>query len=277
MENRLSYEGKRVVVTGAASGIGAATARLVRELGASHVFALDVRKAEVGDWIETDLAKKESIDAAVRAIGASVDALFNCAGLPGPPFSDLETMLVNFVGLRHLSNAIAETMPRGGAIASVSSVAGMGYLRRLADLRPLLTTLDFDQAKAWCAANGTIANGYPAAKECVIAWTQMRAKELGPRGIRINCISPGVTETPMLAQFDALVGRDWMEAHLQGYLGRNARPEEAAWALAFLDSNAASFVSGANLFVDAGYSGALTVGAASPPPPPRHREEAKRT
>jgi NAD(P)-dependent dehydrogenase (short-subunit alcohol dehydrogenase family) len=267
MDHRLSYTGKRVVVTGAASGIGQATAGVVAGLGAT-VVALDVREAKGFSWIETNLAKKASIDEAIRRIGDPVDALFNCAGLPGPPFSDHETMLVNFVGLRHLSESLAERMKPGSAVASVSSVAGMGYLRHLAQLKPLLESNGFDEASQWCQDNPAIANGYPAAKESVIAWTQTRAKTLGARGIRINCISPGITETPMLAQFDALVGRDWMETHMQGFLGRNSRPDEQAWALAFLNSDAASFVSGANLFVDAGYSGALSVGVVPPPPPP---------
>ena len=268
MENRYSYAGKRVVVTGAASGIGEATARVVADLGA-EVVALDIREAKgpVKEWIETNLASKDSIDASVRRIGEPVHALFNCAGLPGPPFSALETMLVNFAGLRHLTDSLLAAMKPGAAIASVSSVAGMGYARKLAQLKPLLDTRGFDDARRFCEEHPEVANGYQAAKECLVAWTQMRAKDLGKRGIRINCTCPGITETPMMNHFDALVGRDWMEAHLQGFLGRNSRPDEQAWALAFLGSDAASFVSGTTLFVDAGYSGALMVGAVQPPPP----------
>jgi NAD(P)-dependent dehydrogenase (short-subunit alcohol dehydrogenase family) len=265
----MSYEGKRVVVTGAASGIGEATALVARGLGA-EVVALDVREVKVpgARWIRTDLSQRASIDDAVRAIGEPVHALFNCAGVPGPPtFSEVDTMLVNFIGLRHLSESLVERMKPGCAIASVSSVAGMGYLRHLAQLKPLLEATDFDEARRFCEKNPEIANGYAAAKECVIAWTQMRAKPFGARGVRINCTCPGITETPMLAQFGDLVGRDWMETHLQGFLGRNSRPDEQAWALAFLNSEAASYVNGTCLYADAGYAGALTVGAISPPPP----------
>jgi NAD(P)-dependent dehydrogenase (short-subunit alcohol dehydrogenase family) len=205
----------------------------------------------------------------MRPCVASGDPSTPCStarGSPGPPFSDVDTMLVNFVGLRHLSESLAEHMKPGAAIASVSSVAGLGYQRHLAQLKPLLAS-GFDEALRFCKEHPEIANGYPAAKECVVAWTLLRAKDLGAKGIRINCTCPGITETPMLAHFDALVGLDWMQEHLQGFLGRNSRPDEQAWALAFLNSDAASFVSGANLFVDAGYAGALSVGAISPPPP----------
>src|SRR5262249_35265005 len=151
VRDRFSYAGKRVVVTGAASGIGEATALLVGELGAD-VVALDLRqpKAVRGTWLEVNLTSQASIDAALARLGEPVDALFNCAGLPGPPFSSLDTMLVNFVALRYVSESLAARMKPGSAIASVSSLGGMGYLRKLAQLKPLLETTSFDEARTWC-------------------------------------------------------------------------------------------------------------------------------
>ena len=99
MRDILGYVGKTVVVSGAASGMGAAAARTLVDLGA-EVHALDVNpiEAKVAQGIEVDLRERRSIEAAAKRLPARVDVLFNCAGLPGPPFSNLDTMLVNFAG-----------------------------------------------------------------------------------------------------------------------------------------------------------------------------------
>ena len=262
-----SYRGKKVVVTGAASGIGQATASILTELGA-QVTVLDVKKVsvKVERSFEVNLQDRESIDRAVRDIGSGVGALFNCAGLPGPPFSNIDVMTVNFIGLRHLTEALLPQMGAGSSVASIASLAGMGYQRNLKNVLELTGTPDFASARAWCEAHPDIANGYSFAKECIIGYTQLRAKSLGERGIRINCISPGLTETPLLEHVSKTVSREWMEKYLQGFLGRNARPEEQAWPLIFLNSDAASYVSGVNIPVEAGYTAALTTGQAAPPP-----------
>jgi NAD(P)-dependent dehydrogenase (short-subunit alcohol dehydrogenase family) len=268
MNQGLDYAGRRAVVTGAASGMGQATARLLGELGA-EVVALDLHEVStaVKSSLALDLRVAASIDAAAARIGEPVHALIHCAGLPGPPFSALETMLVNFIGPRRLTEALLPRMPRGAAIASVASVAGMGYLMNLANVRRLLETPDFESARGWCLANPELANGYPFSKECIILHAMQQAPALAARGIRINCVSPGITDTPMLPFFHQQVGREWMEANFQGFLGRNARPEEQAWPLAFLCSEAASFVTGANLFVDAGLTGAMLTGQLAPARP----------
>ena len=261
MRDILGFEGKRVVVTGAASGRGEAAARLLVDLGA-EVHALDVKDvgAPVKQVITTDLSRRDSIDAAVEAIPGQVDVLFNCAGLPGPPFSILDTMLVNFVGLRHLTEALIPRIPRGGAVASITSVAGMGYPNNRENVDTLLAIADFDEAKAWCEANPSVANGYLFSKQCIIVYTKMRAAEYAEREIRFNCISPSPTDTPMLPTFHQQAGKEFLEEHFLAPVGRNSTSEEQAEPPVFLGSHAARFVSGQNLFVDYGYLAAVETG-----------------
>jgi NAD(P)-dependent dehydrogenase (short-subunit alcohol dehydrogenase family) len=258
----LGYAGKQVVVSGAASGMGEATARVLVDLGA-EVHALDVKPigAPVKQSLEADLRDPASIDTALRRLPARVDALFNCAGLPGPPFSNLDTMLVNFVGLRHLTEGVIPRIPSGGAVASITSVAGMGWRKNQEHLRAILATPGYAEARAWCEAHPDVANGYLFSKQCIIWYTKTRAVELLPRQIRMNCLSPSPTDTPMLSAFHAQVSRDFLEQHFLAPVGRNATPEEMAEPLVLLNSDAMRFVSGQNLFVDYAYEAAVDVGA----------------
>src|SRR5947208_1436454 len=114
MNDVLGYEGASVVVTGAASGMGAATAQILVDLGA-QVTALDLKPTTVpvARSLDVDLRDPALIEASARSINAPIDAFFSCAGLPGPPFSELDTMKVNFVGARHLAQQLVPKMRPG--------------------------------------------------------------------------------------------------------------------------------------------------------------------
>src|SRR6202012_2937287 len=131
MTEYMTYKHKRVVVSGCFSGMGEATAKLLLELGA-EVHGLDYKPStlRLASFTQMDLRDPASIDAAAAKIGGKVDALFNCAGLPqtAPP---VDVMKVNFCGARRLTERIVPLMGPGGAIASISSVAGMGWSRRI--------------------------------------------------------------------------------------------------------------------------------------------------
>ena len=261
MRDVLGYAGQKVVVTGAASGMGEAAARLLVELGA-EVHALDVKpvKVAVAQAIGTNLADRGSIDAAVGQLPKRIDVLFNCAGLPGPPFSNLDTMLVNFVGLRHLTEALLPRIPEDGAVAHITSVAGMGWRKNLDAVKALVATPDFAAGRAWCEANPDKANGYLFSKQCIIYYTKKRAGELVPRRIRMNCLSPAPTATPMLPTFHQQAGKENIDTHFRAPIGRDATSEEMAEPLVFLGSRMARFVSGQNLFVDYAYEAQIDAG-----------------
>jgi len=272
MANLFSYEGKRVVVSGGGgAGMGAAAVRGLAELGAEiHVIDLKESPVPVASHQVVDLRDPEATTAAIDTIGGTIDALFNCAGLPGSPFSDLDTMCVNFAAPRHLAESCAKYMPAGSAIASISSTAGSGYLMNLAKWMPLAQTPDFASAKAWCEAHpAEIASGYSPSKEALIVWTMWAAKSYAERCIRLNCISPGPTDTPMMPQFvdgtKALgLPEDTIDLFAQG-LGRRSTPDEQGWPMIFLNSDAASYISGENVNTDGGTISGLTTGTITLP------------
>lgn len=258
----LQYEGKLCVVTGAASGMGEACARTLVGLGA-EVIGLDVQDipVPVKEAMHLDLMQESSIDDVVSRLPARVDRLFNCAGIPGAPrFSALDTMVVNYIGLKHLTEKVLPRIPRGGAVASITSVAGMGYRSNLDRVKELLAIDDFSAARAWCEAHPDVANGYLFSKQMIIGYTHVRAAELAKQEIRMNCLSPAPTDTPMMPAFYEAAPKDFMDENFQAPVGRNATPEEMAEPLILLNSEAARFVSGHNLFVDYGYTGQVFMG-----------------
>jgi len=262
MSDYLGYQGQLCVVTGAASGMGAACARQLVELGA-EVIGCDVQdvKEPVKQALALDLLQQSSIDQVVSELPDRIDRLFNCAGIPGMPrFSALDTMVVNFIGLRHMTEALLPRIPKGGAIASITSVAGMGYHSNLDKVNELLAIEDFDAARSWCEANPDTANGYLFSKQMIIGWTKARAGDLATREVRINCLSPAPTDTPMMPAFYEAAPKEFMDDNFQAPVGRNATPEEMAEPLILLNSAKASFVSGVNLWVDYGYVAQVRMG-----------------
>jgi NAD(P)-dependent dehydrogenase (short-subunit alcohol dehydrogenase family) len=242
--------------------MGAAAVRHLRDLGAEvHVLDLKEPPVDVASYQAVDLRDPDATAAAVERIGGTIDALFNCAGLAGSKFPDLDVMLVNFVGMRHLAELVSARMEPGAAIASISSTAGSGYLANLGKWLPFVTLPGFDSAKEWCETHPEeIAGGYGPSKEAIIVWTLWASYALAERGIRANCISPGPTDTPMMPDFEQYVGKEFME-NFPVPLGRRSTPAEQAWPLIFLNSPLASYVTGENVVTDGGTMGAVMTGS----------------
>jgi NAD(P)-dependent dehydrogenase (short-subunit alcohol dehydrogenase family) len=261
MKDVLQYEGKRLIVTGAASGMGAATAQILVDLGA-EVHAIDIKKPEVtglASFTQTDLREPAQIDDAIAKIGKIVNSLFNCAGLPNT-FSPLDVMLVNFCGLRQVTEAVTPLMIEGSSIASIASTAGIGWMQNLELLFGLMMTPDFAGARAWCEEHPEeLANAYGLSKEAINAYTAFRSFDLAKDGVRINCVNPGPTDTPMMPEFEKAVGKQYLD-DFPGPLGRHAVAEEQAWQMVFLNSPRSSFVTGHQLDCDGGFKGALFTG-----------------
>ncbi|HSC72856.1 MAG TPA: SDR family NAD(P)-dependent oxidoreductase [Gaiellaceae bacterium] len=224
------FSGKRALVTGAGSGIGAAVARLLESEDAT-VVAADL----TGTDVELDVRDEAQVERVVR----NVDVLVNVAGV-GSTTTALETSLdvwedvfaVNargtFLCCKH---AISGMIARGGgSIVNVASVAAIVGLRNRA---------------AYCASKGA-----------VVALTRALAVDHVNDGIRVNAVCPGTVDTPWVRRLVADVGESLDELTARQPLGRLGTPEEIAEAVAYLASDAASFCTGSVLVIDGGLTAA---------------------
>ncbi len=252
-------DGLSLVVTGAASGIGAAVARLAVERGGSVVIA-DLQQeagerlvAELGErarfhrcdvTVEDDVAG--AVDAAVSAFG-KLDVMVNNAGVVGAIGSIAEISRTDwdktiaillsgvFLGMKHAARAMLPN--KSGAIVSVASTAGI--------------------------TGGLGPHVYTAAKHGVVGLTKSAASELARHGIRVNAVAPGNTVTEMTT---FLIAGDHEKRNVAeeriasgSPLGIAGRPEDPAEAILFLASDAARYITGETLIVDAGQTQAGSV------------------
>ena len=249
------YDGRRAVVTGCFSGIGAEVARQLTELGA-EVVGLDLRRPalQLKEFHEVDLSDPASIDRAVAAIDGPVDALFNIAGVSSGIGDPLRVVTINFLGTRRFTEALVPSMPPGSAIANVSSLAASAYRENAAVTAGLLDTVTMAEGVDWCERNPepvADGGGYRLSKEAIILYGMANVATLGAKGIRINCTAPGVTDTPILDQLRTAYGQEFLDS-FQTPLGRVAGPDEQASVLVFLNSAAASYMTGQVIWVDGG-------------------------
>ncbi len=244
------FDGKRALVVGGATGMGAAAAELLQSAGAD-VVVMDYADVTLDGarGIHVNLAERDSIDAALAELDGPVHALLSCAGVAdGTPGIEK----INFIGHRHLIDRMLDKdlLPRGSAIGFISSAAGLGWESNLPRIKEYLATPDFDSAAAWIAANG--GADYMSTKQAICAYVAIQAMPMLQRGIRINAICPGPTDTP-LAQANKEM---WLGfgADYRSEVGvETATPLEQAYPLVFLCSAAASAINGITMVTDSGY------------------------
>ena len=252
------FDGKRVLVVGGATGMGAAAAELALDAGAEVVVmdhapvTLDGVRA-----VGVDLAERASIDAAVDECGGPVHALLACAGVAdGTPGIER----INFVGHRHLIDRMLDAgmLGAGSAVGFISSAAGLGWESNLEELKEVLAVSDFDEAAAWFVERRRA--DYFHTKQAVCAYVASQAYPMLRRGVRINAICPGPTVTPLAVANEEL----WLGfgADYRADAGVEAStPMEQAYPLLFLCSDAAAHINGVTLITDAGYMSAGITGA----------------
>lgn len=234
------FDGKAAVVTGAASGIGLATARRLAAEGARVAIAdIDGPKAEAaardvsgGAWgVRCDVSSERDVEATMEgavARAGRLDVVVNNAGLmvfkPIEEHTEedwLRVLRVDLLGAFFFTKHAFARMRRGGAIVNVSSIHAVETTPHVAS--------------------------YAAAKAAVVSLTRSAALEGKPRGIRVNCVLPGAVDTPMLwANPNVASGVEQVD---RAYVGR---PEDVAALVAFLASDDAAFVQGAAVRADGG-------------------------
>jgi NAD(P)-dependent dehydrogenase (short-subunit alcohol dehydrogenase family) len=246
--------GKTILITGVASGIGARTAELAGQMGAD-VIGVDVREPSLGhaSFIKGDISTSAGVAEIVRQLPRRIDALANVAGLSGNT-GLAATLAVNFYGLRALSEAVAPRLREGGAVVNVASIAGYGWRDNIDRAKTLIAIEGFPDFASLAAKHGLKdEQGYPLSKELLLLWTMHAAHQslFKDRAIRVNAVSPGPVETPILKQFRAVLGDERVDSDISR-VGRAGTPGDIAPAILFLCSDGARWINGANLATDGG-------------------------
>lgn len=250
MINPMQMSGRRVVVTGAGSGIGRATATLLAELGASLVLVgRDQEKltqtASLLNASDTvvepfDLANSDEIVGWMRAAATRhgrFDGLVHCAGIQ------------TFHPLRSLTAKAFDRLLRVNTISSAMLIKAMQFLDCGADQASIV------MVSSTAAIQADPANGlYGASKAAVISLVQTFAIELVGRNIRLNSVVPALVETEMVQAVRDLLTAEAFQATVNKHPMGIGRPEDVAHAIVFLLSDAARWITGVSLPVDGGVS-----------------------
>lgn len=246
MYNPFTLEGKRILVTGASSGIGKAIAIESSKMGASVIITgrNEQRLKETysqlegngHDLIVADLSINEDLNRLHKELPV-INGLVNCAGLTKvAPFpfatrdSFEEVMNVNFFAPTELSRLLVKSkkIGKGGSIVFISSVSGV-----------------------YCSA--VASSIYSSSKGAVNGLVKGVALDLAPKGIRVNSVNPGMIDTDIFT--GSAITEEQLKTDMQRYpLGRYGKPEEVAYAVIYLLSDAASWITGSNLLIDGGYT-----------------------
>lgn len=246
MKNPFSLEGKTILITGAASGIGRATAVQCAEMGAK-VILVDLNEQGLkdsmtlisGDGTEYRALDLTDLDKLVEMVGSlpKLDGVASNAGIVLSllaKFSEPKDMerifkINTFSHINLIQQLIAQKkLNKGASIVFTSSMSGV-----------------------YCGlAGGSL---YGATKSAILGYTKALAIELAPLGIRVNTIHPGMIETPLTN--GTALSKELLEEDAKNYpLGRYGKPEEIAYSIVYLLSDATVWMTGTQLLIDGGYS-----------------------
>ncbi|MFB9981293.1 coniferyl-alcohol dehydrogenase [Mesorhizobium kowhaii] len=249
----MNHEKKTYVVTGASSGVGAALAAFLTKQGA-RIIAIDRAepKAEMNKFINCDLTDPEQISAAVAAIDEPIDGLVNVAGVPSNMSVDMIAK-VNYLALRMLTDALLPKIKDFGAVVNVASAAGAYWRKRTDVLNSLMKSASWDDAlKIFQDQGYNSVVAYSVTKEAAIYYTMMVSSQERHRGIRVNSVSPGAVQTPILKDFYGSMDVNSLDRLRIHAGGRDGLAEEMCGPIGFLLGQDSRWVNGTDLLVDGG-------------------------
>jgi len=244
--NPFSLAGKTILVTGASSGIGKAIAIECSKMGAKTIISgrkkerlddtFSLLQGEGHKLILADFQEEEGVNSIVNNL-ETIDGVVHCAGIAKPlPFQFIndsvlsEVLKVNFMAPALLSQQIVKgkKLNRNGSIVFISSISGI-----------------------LCSFVGGAV--YSASKGAINGLVKGMALDLAPKGIRVNSILPGMIDTNFLK--DGIITQEQLDQDKKRYpLGRYGRPEEVAYAVTYLLSDASIWMTGSNIVIDGGYT-----------------------
>lgn len=248
--NPYSLENKTILVTGASSGIGKATALECAKLGASVIVTarnqerlsavladLDTSCGQIHQMIIADISTSEGLDKLIAAL-PTLDGLSSNAGIA------LGNSPIKFIGEEQM-----QSLMQTNTYSHVLLAKTLFKKKLIAKNGSMVFT---------ASIGGTVSHGpgntlYGMSKNALLAFAKYAAIEFAPRGIRVNCVSPGMIETPLI-NLDALTDEDKAVDADKYLLKRYGRPEEVARTTAFLLGDASSFITGTAIVVDGGYT-----------------------
>ena len=254
MSYRDLLKGKKIVVTGSSSGIGKETAKILTAQGAI-VLGVDVNKCfdHVEEFYRADLSDGPTIEVLVDVLPSGIDGLANIAGLP-PTAPAKKVLAVNLVGLKYFTDLIIPKLNDGASIVNLASLAGFRWQNSV-DAIKAADDLDFDGieqfVQRWNVSNEG-GRSYFFSKEALVVWTMQNRWTWRDRGIRMNAVSPGPVDTPILQDFLQTLGaRAEEDARV---MDRPGTPQDIAPIVAFLLSDMTTWLRGTNIAADGGMS-----------------------
>jgi len=260
------YEGKTVVVTGAASGMGEAAAKMLVDLGA-RVHAVGRNKpilTPVEKTYQADLGDKAEIERLLTELPGRIDAVFLCQGMAQTKDNHVRLMCVNYLGVKTLAEALAPRVADEGSVTLISSNGGFGWERDFADCKEVLDIETWEAAVAWFSAHEEkLKDAYRFSKRLLNTYVPYKVHDplYIARKLRLNVICPGNTITALTDEFnrntspngDPEEGRKIIESLFQkSWNGRWATAEEMGCPMVAIGSRLFSYMSGQVITLDYG-------------------------